>query len=120
MNEQVSELLKKLSESLGTTTEKLWGVLIKQAPIEGISDTFCSGMLFIGLFVWWKIFLRKTSRNEEGKAEWENETAFGAIMFTVLYTLFSFILFSGNISIILAAFFNPEYWALQKVLSYFH
>ena len=34
MNEQTTILLQKLSESLGTTSEYLWAVLIKQAPIS--------------------------------------------------------------------------------------
>lgn len=35
MNDKVLEALQTLAEKLGVTAEHLWGVLLKQAPIDG-------------------------------------------------------------------------------------
>lgn len=38
MNEGTERLLTQLAEKLGTTTEYLWAVLLKQAPIDAIGQ----------------------------------------------------------------------------------
>lgn len=38
MNEQTVKLVEQLAQKLGTTTEYLWNVLIKQAPISAAID----------------------------------------------------------------------------------
>ena len=53
MNDQTALLLKQLADKLGTTTEYLWAVLLKQAPITCtvqltvIIITFIAGVLLI-------------------------------------------------------------------------
>ena len=42
MNDQTVQLLRELAEKFGTTTEHLWGVLIKQAYISGVGDLITS------------------------------------------------------------------------------
>ena len=37
MNDQTAKLIEQLAQKLGTTTEYLWSVLIKQAPIDALS-----------------------------------------------------------------------------------
>lgn len=40
MNEQTLKILSDLSNKMGTTTEYLWTILLKQGPISGIIDLF--------------------------------------------------------------------------------
>ena len=47
----VTNILMTLAEKLGTTVEYLWGVLIKQAFIEGIVNTIEVVIVSIILFV---------------------------------------------------------------------
>ena len=110
MNEETTQLLKELTDKLGTTTEHLWGVLVTQAPISATTD-LVSGIAFLAVF-FALIFvgMRKFEK-------YENEVVpvisgiiggFGLII--------NFICFLQNISMMMAGFFNPEYWALKQLL----
>lgn len=121
---ELTELLGQLAAKLGTTVEKLWAVLLKQAPISGTIDfLICIGMVIFAAWAF-RFVKGKTTKHEikEGtwsskEAEWEDEGAFfswvavGAIIFLTIICVCSE---AENIT---AAFFNPEYWALTKILS---
>jgi hypothetical protein len=44
---ELTELLGKLADKLGTTVEKLWSVLLKQAPISGTVDLLLCASLVV-------------------------------------------------------------------------
>jgi ABC-type antimicrobial peptide transport system permease subunit len=121
MNEQTQQLIRELAEKLGTTAEHLWSVLIQQALITGIVDTLIMltfGVILVRLFIFVKA--KTTKRGETPTsyphADWEDEPAFIAWFgWAVLAFIFSLIL-AGNASMTMAAFLNPEYWALMQVL----
>jgi len=53
MDEKTAQMLEKLAQKLGTTSEYLWGVLLKQAPIAAIIELI--GILLcviFGVFIW--------------------------------------------------------------------
>lgn len=116
MNE-ITSLLKQLAEQLGTTVDYLWNVLINQAPIHGILNLILFVFTTISIFLLGKYFIWIYNKWTELYDD-DKET-----MHVVLITVFGFLIIIGFIvSIIslpntLAALFNPEYWALQQVLS---
>ena len=103
MNEQAEILIRELAEKLGIATEHLWGVLIRQAPIDG-------GVSAILLFLFGCIgyFLFKFCYKESDEEYW--------IMFAAYAIAYSFYMLV-SIHSIFAAFLNPEYWALQQLLN---
>ena len=114
MNEQTTKLLEQLAQKLGTTTEYLWAILIKQAPIDSAVTLFqfliiaLYGYILFRLNKWF--FLKKIyERYEEFVGI---PMLFGLIVFLILAICAFF-----SISDVFYGFLNPEYWALKKVFS---
>ena len=122
MDEHYQQLIDTLATKLGTTAEHLWDVLIRQAPISGAVDlVLCVSMLVAA----WRLIVfvkrkttvpKKTEHNKFPYAEWGGNDAmlgWGAALcmaaVAVFYTL-------SSASTIIAAFVNPEYWALKELL----
>lgn len=121
---ELTELLGQLAAKLGTTVEKLWVVLLKQAPISGAVDlAICIGLVILSVwafrFVKGKTTKHKTSDDKYARieADWEDEGAFFAWMTVAIIFLITAIHFCISAEMTVAAFFNPEYWALTKILS---
>jgi hypothetical protein len=118
--------LEQLALKLGTTVEKLWEVLLKQAPISGLIDGIISVGLIIAVILSFKFVQRKTTAPpktkedyHDPKSPWDNE---GAIIAWIVFGAFSFfvglfLIFAiGNI---VTAFLNPNYWALKELSGFF-
>jgi hypothetical protein len=122
MDDKTIALIEKLAEKLGTTSEHLWGVLLHQAPISGaIKLSMVVVMVFsaVGLvrFVKGKTTKpAKTEYDQYPQAEWEGEVAIFAWLATAIYLINTGAVAFGSAQGIVAAFFNPEYWALSYIL----
>ena len=121
---ELTELLGQLAAKLGTTVEKLWAVLLKQAPISGTIDlVICIGMVAFSVWVF-RFVNRKTTVHEIVDGTWKNKEAdwdeegkvFAWIAVGAMFLL-TIICVATEAENITAAFFNPEYWALTKILS---
>ncbi len=114
--DKIVVLLEQLAQQLGTTVPLLWGILIKQAWIEGLSGLL--GILTIALttypFVKWMKYVIK---EWNGKiCQDDTETLHGAGLIVLGSALFIFIIAaSANVTNIISALFNPEYWALNHI-----
>ena len=107
MSDVTALIINKLSEKLGTTAEHLLGVLVQQAPVSAAIE-----MISIMALAAASVFLFRQARAEK------NEEFSAPIWITfVIVTCFAFFAFIIDGPLIIAAFFNPEYWALHKVLS---
>lgn len=115
MNDQTTQLLQQLATKLGTTSEYLWGVLIKQAPIWA---GFATGLIVVSLigsivfgFLTYK-FCIKASENDKA-----SDFLIGCIscIFLTICTV-CFLVNLGEIPLIIAGFNNPEYWALKQII----
>lgn len=123
MNEQTSKLFEQLAQKLGTTTEYLWGVLLKQAPIQSTLGLIkLIAVLLFGLILW-KIH-KKLSKEIEGCESYDNTLYLQKEEYVTIPMITAFILFLVlfivsmiNISSIVYGYFNPEYWALKEVMS---
>jgi len=122
MDENMIQIIDKLATKLGTTAEYLWSVLVKQAPLTGIIHLlFMLGMVVA--VVWWFGFVKKrttcppkTHENQYPQAVWEKEMALPAWFSVFSITLIVMVIIGENLPLIVAAFFNPEYWALKQIL----
>lgn len=123
MNEQTSKLIEQLAQKLGTTTEYLWSILLKQAFIN--SSIMLFQFLLIAIF---GIVLFKIHRHLSIRKDWDsdgyNETGYRhygdfseLIMFLIFVVFLIFVIIAFcSIDNLLNGFFNPEYWALNKIL----
>jgi len=113
MNENTTKIIEQLAQKLGTTSEYLWGVLIKQAPIDAILSLFYLFVIIACMFVMWKIhkFMMKENKYSE-----HEDTVFIPISVSLVMLLILFILAFECIKTIIIGFLNPEYFALQQIL----
>jgi hypothetical protein len=119
MNEQAVKLIEQLAQKLGTTSEYLWKVLIKQAPISAFTDILYFILTIIGGVVIFKIHKRLLKKDSDGDSIYYKAEE-GAIIPMIIITLLWIICFLGfffSIGDIINGFLNPEYWALKQVLS---
>ena len=109
MDKQMSELMGQLAEKLGTTAEHLWGALLAQAPIYGALTLIGCAVLILAATAWTVFVWRRAGA-------WKCEDcAFYAWIGAVVVCLTAAVVSANNAQRIAAAFFNPEYWALQEV-----
>ncbi len=121
MNDNTTKLLEQLAAKLGTTTEYLWRVLLKQAPIEATTTLIQCIIVWIGGIVLYKLHKRFSKKIQTGgyseNAYDKHEVALilpmviVAIVWGVMFLVTFFCM-----SDIIVGYFNPEYWALKEVL----
>lgn len=107
MNEATTKLIEELASKLGTTTEHLWGVLIKQAPISGTCDVaVLSAWLIIQIlgFLWIRTKIK------------EADDKIIPLIACLVATLVWIAAVGSGLHIIIASFINPEYWALKQLI----
>jgi len=111
--EELTGVLEQLAVKLGTTTEYLWSVLISQAKISAITDLIYIVLnIIIGIMLY-KLHINLSKRDlyDEYEEPLIAVMVIGALVWCVIF-LINFFSIGGIIN----GFFNPEYWALQKVL----
>ncbi len=119
MNTEITNLLTVLADKLGTTSEYLWGILLSQAPISAtiiliqIIFTVLSGIFL------WKLHKYFAKETDEKYSIYDNGNGgFEALVltFSTLILIIGVVLFF-RIENVLNGYFNPEYWALDKILN---
>lgn len=81
MNEKVLEALQALAIKLGTTADHLWGVLIKQAPIDGTIDLIACIALVLFNVASLRLVVRKALSDDP---DWGEEIAVVACLAAAL------------------------------------
>jgi len=114
MNDQIASLLNDLAVKLGTTVEYLWASLLKQAKIEATVQLVMLVATWVALLAtaaamlrWYRRGISKTGENF-------------AIPITIVWVvgaMFALVTLFVMPCNIFTGLFNPDYWALQKVLS---
>ena len=114
MTEATEKLIETLATKFGTTAEHLWGVLVRQAPISaGIDLTVW--ILFAAGVIWgWLRFLKVLRSLGPREELGDGGTGFFFVLAVASLTLV--LVAAVTASTVAAAFFNPEYWALQQLL----
>lgn len=122
MDDKTTALIEKLADKLGTTAEHLWGVLLHQAPISGAVDLATVALMVLAAVKLVRFVKAKTTKPAETRderyphAEWEGDGAGLAWLGTAFYLIITGVVVTGSAQGIVAAFFNPEYWALSHIL----
>lgn len=143
MNEQLIVALEALAAKLGTTAEYLWGILVRQAVLDGwialveclFYATIVGGVAWYYLRVGprarkaWEEEARRMAKEikqGQGYASWEMErdlewASEEAHMFgTVVAILLAFVCFIALLvtaPTVFTAFLNPEYLAFKNITS---
>jgi hypothetical protein len=117
MTDQIMEILRILAEKFGTTTEFLWGIMVRQAYVVGISQILAFVMAGLFVFAWnryvWSIRLPEDPQEDRG-----GDKTFGIIMvrlFGVVGACMWAMMFLCGLTEITTALVNPEYWAIKQV-----
>lgn len=122
MNENTAKLIEQLAQKLGTTSEYLWKVLLKQAPIDATINLI--QITLIVLFGWMlykihrKLMVKKDydGYNETGYSHYEELAGIPMVIGGIVFAIM-FICAFCCIGDVVNGYFNPEYWALNKVMS---
>lgn len=114
MDEVTAKLIEELATKLGTTTEHLWGVMLRQAPIESGCTIAVTCAVAVGLsWLWKRLLARKPLTYPHIYDDVDRE--FGRIMLGIITLLFV----GGTMCVfndVVSGFVNPEYWALKQLL----
>lgn len=119
MDEKLRQLIEALAAKIGTTSEYIWGILVRQAPISAATDLVLCIVITSALAWWITLVNNKTTQKQDcpyQNAEWVNEGAFLAWLSVFLLGFGSMIFIISSLQSIVTAFANPEYWALKKLL----
>jgi hypothetical protein len=117
MNEQTIQLLRDLASRLGTTTEYLWSVLIKQAPRSAISDLIMICIMVSVSYLSWAFLFKKYQKLFAPNDCYEYGIEYAlSILVTAALMVATLAITLSNIENIISGLFNPEFWALQEIL----
>lgn len=122
MNQETNQLLQELAKKLGTTVEYLWGVLLKQASISATTQLIETFVLIVVVYLTFRLH-RKFSKEREVRGYTTNDYEEYDLLIILPMLFFSIVLailivvYACSFDNIINGFFNPEYWALNKLLS---
>lgn len=118
MNEQSTKLLEQLANKLGTTSEYLWGILIKQAPIDSTITLVQFALIAIYGIILYRLHIKFSKETEDENSIYENDGVIQGIMVIgfIIFAILTICAFFG-IPSVFNGYVNPEYWALREVLN---
>lgn len=110
MTDEIMKRIDALAAKMGVTGSHLWGVLIRQARIEGI-EWLCWAALWISIASAGAYLAYRCHNSPDDN--WDDPVPIG---FCILASAICFLIGLGCIGGTPALFLNPEYWALQQIL----
>lgn len=118
MNEKTSQLIEQLATKLGTTSEYLWGVLLKQAQVQVISDIVFIVIVSILIIILWKVYLYAARNGAYSEATTEMTFVYGFPTILAAIALFCMSVAAlHDLFQLPTLILNPEYWALKEILN---
>src|SRR5690242_12771003 len=112
MNEDILKRLDLIAAKLGVTVQYLWGVLVRQARVEALSDT-------IGIILWaasaFAAFHYAVALGRKAESDGSDGLGFASIILAVIGVVFV-ISFVVCVSEIFTPLMNPEFFALEQIL----
>jgi len=117
MNENTTKLIEQLAEKMGTTSQYLWSILIKQAPVDA-TITLIQILISIAFaLILYKIHKKLSKSDKDGYNRYDDNEFTVIIMAVALCSVIILLIASFCcIGDVINGYFNPEYWALDKVL----
>jgi hypothetical protein len=122
MEEKTTQLLEQLAAKLGTTTEYLWGILINQAKYDALVSIIQMSFMAIIIYTTIKLHIKFSKKDKDGKNEYyyKEDLLTIPMIFASIISLLSIVFFLTEFNSLIISICNPEYWALNKVLSIFN
>lgn len=111
--DKLTALLETLAAKLGVAVDVLWAALMRQAMISGLADLVFIAATVAALVGTWKYVVlvhRKVEERDWDEIAWLPCGLIAAAMVGVSFAVLA------DLPMTLAAFFNPEYWALMRIL----
>lgn len=109
MSVNTDVMIQQLADELGTTTETLWGVLLKQVAIYGYTHVVIAACLISALAVSARAIVKysKSGDDEATGGCWVIWSVCTAGVAAYIFYVAEFVI---------AAFINPEYLMLARIL----
>ena len=118
MNEKTEQMLQSLAEKLGVTIDHLWGVLITQARYDIITSVLQMAVMFA--FIYWtiKLHIKFSKETEKERSIYYEKEEFVVLpmMFAGIACVVMLIFFLFGFNDLIASIFNPEFWALKRIM----
>jgi hypothetical protein len=113
MNKETIQFLESLAAKLGTTGEYLWGILVRQSYVEGVTD-IALALLFGTIATIYAVNAKSLyEKAKEDDSEFHFVIFFmGMIVSIVLAFMTTFFLIIG-----ISELLNPEFYALKYILN---
>ena len=118
MNEHTAALVSQLAAKLGTTSEFLWATLLKQAQVSIYITLVEYALTAVVVALMWKF--RAQIRHGYVELLDSHTTDFFAFIGGIIFVIFVIIWMVAmliGLEMMITAIVNPEYWALDKILS---
>ena len=119
MDAQLAQVLDKLAAKLGIAVDVLWAALMRQAPISGALDLVWCVVYAAGIY-WTVRYVRMvyehTTSTEDRWERWDEISWLPCGIVVVIMFILGLATLAG-LSMTAASFFNPEYWALMKIIN---
>lgn len=112
MNDTTEQLIRELAEKFGTTTEHLWGVMVRQATVSATMDIIVFTVIGIVLLFAGNTLI-KVSKREDFE---DDPLVYFWVCIIILFAGMWFTVGLMTASDVLTRFVNPEYWALKQLL----
>jgi uncharacterized membrane protein len=120
MSDDLNKQLAELANKLGVSVEHLWGVLVKQAYIDGFSSlaTTLACVLLCAVSIYAFLYFRRKFRNTPDQ---EQLQPFRILMEPFGFMIVGIVLFligalaCDNFYWVISDFLNPEFYALRHL-----
>lgn len=122
MNENTAKLLEQLANKMGTTSEYLWNILLRQASIDATITLIQYALLAIAGIALYKIHLRlsKPIKSDTYGSDWDSysDNDFYGVIMVASLIVYSILIIAAFFCVgsVINGYFNPEYWALDRLL----
>lgn len=119
MNKETQQLIEQLAQKLGTTSEYLWQVLVNQAQISATTTLIQTLLIIIGSILLYRLhvnFLKETNKRDSIYYRYEEAVSIPMGIAAFVMTILIVVAFLC-VDDIINGYFNPEYWALNKILN---
>lgn len=123
MKEEVTKLIETMCSKLGVGVEMVWSAMLRQAPLWGCSKLVTvvfSNVVFSFMLYFLIRFAKNNKIFSNDDCELDDSvrmiTIFAIIIITFIIASVTINFLAVDFSMVLASFFNPEYWAASTLL----
>lgn len=119
--DRIADLLEKLAKTLNTTVGHLWAVTVKQANIFIVTTIIDYIITAISVYLCYRVAKKIIPKIAEWDRDYDNTGK--QILWTCILVFWeiinlAFVIVSmAHIGDMITAIYNPEFWALEKILN---